>query len=403
MAEVSYELHMANERLLARRAAVQREQTRPNPSAAPVWECPAAIVPERPERVESAVQSKLLEAADENTPPPCAALTEITLSPTLAAAFLQQKVTALARVWLLLRCLDEAGRGWLEAAEVRELLAGQDSPYRVCKARHLRTLLAEGDGRFWVRDGQRIWLCSMARVAAGLGVEWVSGRPVVLPPAVLTGPIGDFRAHLYAAFHSGRAWASTPHTSGRSAGGRSLSNVEGPVSRATLGTASGVSRRTQQAYEQRAGVVVRANYALGRRWEAGAVQERCWDKRTAVFPFRDIKGKQGPPGREYIAWQMPNSYEGPHERRPKSQNRRLNRKLADLCRKRDTGNGQRTGKAGQAGALPAPACMAPPRLYFENGAALSKAVNRRRVDAGCWPGRKRQNGRPRFWFWLEVK
>jgi hypothetical protein len=412
MGDVSYELYMANKRLLERRTAVEKERARLNGPPALAWgqverpqeaqSQPAVVIPERPGRLEPA---RLTE-------PAVSPLTEITLSPTLASAFLQYKVTAPARVWLLLRCLDGAGRGWLDVAEVRRQLTTNGSSYRVCDARHLRTLLREGDGRFWQRDGfgklnhrdgnsERIWLRSTAKVAARLGVERVRGRPVVLPLAVLTGSIGDFRAHLYAAFHSGR-------DSTGSAGG------ERPVSRATMSQVSGVSRRTQQAYEKRAGVEVRPNYALGERMETAAMQERCWQKGTAVFPFRDVKGKRGRPGGEYSAWQMPNSYEGPHQTRPKSHNRRLNRKLADLCRKRDMGNGRSSagsaltgggGGGGRCGATHAGACNAPVRLYFENGAAIGKAINRRWVDEGYWPGFGRfgrRPGRPRLWFWVGI-
>ena len=77
----------------------------------------------------------------------------------------------------------------------------------------------------------------------------LAGKPVALPLAVLLGPIGDVRAHLYASFHSSRT--KTERTG-------SASSL---ISRATLTDLSGVSPRTQQAYEKKAGVTVKRNLA----------------------------------------------------------------------------------------------------------------------------------------------
>jgi hypothetical protein len=299
----------------------------------------------------------------------------VALYPSLALALLKGKETAAGRVWLLLRYLDREGRGWLAAAEVRAALAGPESPLRICGRRQLRTLLEKGDGRFWQRDKQRIWLRSLPKVADALAAGRFSGSRVELPLAVLLAPIGDFRAHLYATFHSSRA-------STGSAGG----SQGGPVARAALQELSGAGRRTQQAYEKRAGVRVRPNFAIGERAGPDALQEWGWEKGTAVFVFRDYKGRHGRAGAEYVAWQLPNSYEGPHPLRSKSGRRYLNRQLADLRMRRDTGNGRETemddGRTG------------PERLYFKDGAGAAKAFNRNPAQGIYW------RGRPGMWYWL---
>ena len=74
------------------------------------------------------------------------------------------------------------------------------------------------------------------------------GKPVALPVAVLLGPIGAVRAHLYA---SGRT--KTERTGSASS----------PISRATLADLSGVSSRTLHSYEKKDGVAVRRNLAVG--------------------------------------------------------------------------------------------------------------------------------------------
>ena len=58
------------------------------------------------------------------------------------------------------------------------------------------------------------------------------------------------------------------------------------------------------------------------------------------FKLVDYKGQQGAKGRTYHAWHLPNSYRGPHARLGRGRQRRLNRKLVDLRRQGDAGNGR---------------------------------------------------------------
>jgi len=208
---------------------------------------------------------------------------------------LGREMAASGRIWLLLRYLDEDGRGWLYVDQVQERLCGKESDLRVCGRRQLRNLLRQGQGVFWQRDKERLWLKSAARVATALGVERLRGRPVSLPLPVLLGGIGQVRAHFYASFHSGRT-ANEKEKAG------------GPINRATLEKITHVPARTQRLYDQRAGVQSQANMAIGERLNQKNLQERAWRHGRAAFLFVDSEGRQGPPGGRYVAWRLPNSY-----------------------------------------------------------------------------------------------
>jgi hypothetical protein len=129
----------------------------------------------------------------------------VKLYPDIGLAMLRRELTAPGRLWLLLRLLDREGEGRLRIVVVEEAITNPDSPHRLCGQRQLRNLLKAGEGLFWTRDREWLWLRSAAKVAYGLGATRLTGRPVALPLSVLLGGIGDFRAQLYAAFHSGRA------------------------------------------------------------------------------------------------------------------------------------------------------------------------------------------------------
>jgi hypothetical protein len=307
----------------------------------------------------------------------------ITVYPDLALAILRQGRSAAGRVWLLLRHLDREGRGWLPLEEIRRQLAGanspsatRSSPLRICGRRQLRNLLQQGRGHFWDLDPDRLWLKSAAKVALALGVRRLSGRPVALPIKVLLGGIGQVRAHLYATFHSGR-------------------DQDNPISRRTLEKITHVPARTQRAYDRVAGVINRANIALGQFYASSTkivfsnhYQERAWRHGRAVFTFVDHRGQQGPAGRRYLAWRLPNSYQGPHQQRPKGRQKKINRQI-DLVTKRAQGNG-----------LPARGrFMAAPLLFHPDGRSAAWAATRISQDANAdlyWP-QPRSTGKHRLW------
>ena len=256
---------------------------------------------------------------------------------------LREKKAASGRIWLLLRLIDNKGQGWVELEAARKHLASQNSSLHICGPRQFRNLLIQGEGIFWEKRDQRLWLRSVPKVAAALGVQRLDGRPIALPRTILTQSIGKVRAHLYAAFHSGRKKAN-------------------PISRAALTRISEVSPRTQQNYERRAGVRKQRNFATGARLTSDSAQEQAWQKGPACFPWHDHKGTHGSTTATFLAWQLPNSYNGPHEQRPNGNRKRFNRQLADLSTKGMTGNGR-------------PAVEFKAKRYCDNAKAAAQSAN----------------------------
>lgn len=308
--------------------------TAPAPSA-------TAPVPTLP-----APQSQPIDTSD-TQPPASPRPPTCSLHPDIALALLRQGKVAVGRLWLLLRWLDENGRGWLLRADMEAALTADDAPTRLCSPRYLRQLLAQGDGLFWEQntagiDGGRqvVWLRSQAKVAAGLGLARLHGRAVALPTHLLWQPIGEVRAHFYASFHSSRGEAASP------------------IARDTLHDLSGASPRTQQTYEKRARVRVQGCVAIGAAVTASTdPQAHAWQHGRASFTWTDRHGQQGKPGRTYQARRLPNCYIGPHlcvGGKP----RRLNHQLAVLRHQGDAGNDQQGNGR---------------RRYHTNGAAAARA------------------------------
>ena len=123
---------------------------------------------------------------------------------------------------------------------------------------------------------------------------------------------------------------------------------------------SGVAERTQRVYDRLAQVQRQRNLAVGERYSQDAIQERAWAKGRAVFYFVDTKGLQGRAGRDYIAWNLSNSYQAAYQRRSRGSRKRLNRKLADLVNKGIPGNDDKAVE----------------KLFFSNGALAAKRYNR---------------------------
>ena len=265
----------------------------------------------------------------------------VVVHPTMLLAMLKQNLEAPGRVYFLLRALDTDGRGWLEIDHIRRLLTQKDSSWRICGWRRLRQLLREGEEVFWSRDDRdRLWLHGAHKIAHTLDCKRLVGFPILLPVSSLLGGIQAVRAAFYAAFHGGR------HSS--------------PISRQTLRVVSGVAERTQRVYDRLAQVQRQRNLAVGERYSQDAIQERAWAKGRAVFYFVDTKGLQGRAGRDYIAWNLPNSYQAAYQRRSRGSRKRLNRKLADLVNKGIPGNDDKAVE----------------KLFFSNGALAAKRYNR---------------------------
>lgn len=299
-------------------------------------------------------------------PEPLHSQGSVKLYPDIGVGMLRQEQAAAGRIWLLARYLDREGRGWLRIANLRHTLTHKKSALRTCGWRQLRNLLRQGEGIFWARDKDRVWLRSAAKVAAALGVSGLTGRPVAVPVQALTESIGTVRAHLYAGFHSGREREERYK----------------PIARDTLAQLTGVGRRSQIIYEQEAGIDVQHNFAVGEPVTAeAAVQERAWRNGQATFVLYDDKGQQGRPGREYVAWQLPNTYGGCHQRCRKGKQQQINRELAGLVEKGGPGNGEETIE----------------KRYFPNGKLAAAAATRHPGRDIYWRRRRVRSGRYDVW------
>jgi len=279
----------------------------------------------------------------------------VKLYPHIGLGMLLQEKTASGRLWLMLHHLDVAGCGQLRIDTIRTTLTVKAAPMRLCGKRQLRNLLRDGEGVYWTRDKERVWLHSAARVAHGLGVARLTGRPVSVPVSALLAGIGSFRAHLYAAFHSGRT---------KQDGGK-RDHQPMPIARGTLTQLSGVGQSSQRTYEAKTNVTIQTNYAIGEVAGEDQWESRAWAQGRAVFELKDYRGEQGKKGTTYLAWQLPNSYTGKQQQRPLGRQKRINRTLRDLVMKGMPGNG------GQANDVDKPK-----KTYYPNGKLAATAHGR---------------------------
>ena len=262
--------------------------------------------------------------------------------PSIGVGALKTEQASFYRVWLMCRYLDEPGRGWLLIQDVREQLTDNESSLRLFGWRRLRQVLGRGHGRFWKWDkgNGRVWLFGAARVAANLEVIRLTGKPVLLPVTAVI-KIGAFKAHLYAAWHSGR-------------------KATNPISRQVQKSITGITERTQRHYCCVAKIRRQANIAIGRKSTPEEVEKQSWHRGRAIFQFTDHQGQHGCKGCKYVAWHLPNSYIGPHQQTANGRIRKINQKLSDLVKIGTQGNEQKEVE----------------KLYHANGSKATQALNR---------------------------
>jgi hypothetical protein len=302
---------------------------------------------------------------------------QVKLFPDIALGMLGKKVVAPGRLWLLLQHVDSAGSGRLSLPTAREILTDKESSLRICGRRQLRKLLAQGEGLFWTKDGNRVWLRSVAKVAAALGVARLQSRPVSLPVTVLLQGIGGVRAHFFASFHSGRQGNLA-----KECGLKGERTDPRPISRATLQKITHVKPRTQRHYEGRAAVCHRRNYAIIQQSNTADIQRQAWRRGRAWFRYTDYRGRHGLKGRIYSAWQLPNSYWGPHEPLPSGRRKKINREIVDLFMKGMTGNGNFLNDKGESSS------DFPTRRFYKSGATAASRYNRGSDNDIYWRSRR---------------
>lgn len=272
--------------------------------------------------------------------------------PSLGIQAIRQKQVPHYQVWLSCRRLDVDGKGWLQLNAMRHQLTKQDSENRLFGWRRLRQILHQGNGRFWQWDQHngRLWLYSAIKIGQALGCTKLCGTPVYIRLHALTNGIGTFKAHLYSAWHSGRA-----------------SNK--PISRQTLQKITAVPERTQRHYEKQTKTKVKANLAIGATYSPESIEQHTWQRGGAVFKFVDKNGRFGHKQTTYLAWQLPNSYIGPHEQAAYGRQKRINHQLTDLVHEGAQGNGELKIK----------------RLYFDHGKDAAKTTDRQFGKTTYWP------------------
>ncbi len=322
------------------RAAARRRRSTPSPAdEKPAWSTPTAPCPPR------------ANAPDERSESNFSADGRISLAPSLGLAILRHNQAAAARLWLLLRALDQQGRGAISREHAHSAFTDKTSALHICGRRHLRNLLNAGSGLFWEVDDRMIWLRSAVHVARSLGVAHFRGQDVALPVKALTGGIGAVRANLFASFHSGR--------------------TAKPIARKTLARKCGVAPRTQRRYDRLSGVSKQRNFARGPQLGSEEAEEQAVYQGAASFTWRERRRGNDDHNRRFLAWQLPNSYQGPHARLGRGRQKRHNKALADLLNIGTAGNdlGQHDDLA---------------KRYFADARAAVRAVDKP-AHAVYWP------------------
>ena len=235
-----------------------------------------------------------------------------TVYPSLAAAFLSSDLSAVGRLWVLLRAWDDRGRGLYDLDQIYRTFGGNDSPWHIGGRRRVQQLVKQGAGIFWTlrnpkpaRRGRfggftALQMTGPAGVALALGVGHLAGSPVAVPVTDLLGGMHRVNAALFSAAVTLR---------NRRKGAR-------PVTRETLAGMTGAAASTQRTYTRTASIEARPNYVT---LSSGDVD------RPGVFIYRGRV--EGRPGRAILARRLPNSYDPQLTARPRGRVKKVNRIL----------------------------------------------------------------------------
>ena len=240
--------------------------------------------------------------------------------PTLLNAAHKANQTPAMRVYLLIRAMDQAGRGWVDIGDMRRLFTGKRSQWRIYKSeRGLRGILAQGEGIFWNRTDDRLWLHMPARIAQALGCGRLVGLPVAMPVRSLLANIGLVRAHFFASYESGR-------------------RSENPISQAALADITGVSIKSQYNYNQLLKRRSRQNNVVtGLDYNHENIYALSKKHNRPIACFKDWLGKRGPAGAKYCQYRIADSRQSIHTQAPKGRTQKINRKI-DLVSILEQGN-----------------------------------------------------------------
>ena len=308
----------------------------------------------------------------------------VRIAPDLVLYAAQCGDFAPARLYLVAAALDPAGRRLLDLDPLAALLTDKRSAWYLYGRRRLATVLRAGEGVYWQREkgpaGRlRLRLRSRARLVAHYGIT-LTGHEVIMPAALLLAEAKDHGrareagalAAVYAAAHAGRRAA-------------------GPISRAKIAAAMGLSRWRQRRYERRRGIASRKQIAI----DGGFSDHRLASlrhERIAAWRHVDRRGLFGRRGAVYVGRQLPNTYKaGSQYARVKStRGRRRINAAARLSNTRDTGRQPYA------------------RVFFDDLRSAGKAASREagRVDArpvyARQPGRAGARSPVRVGVWVDL-
>lgn len=266
------------------------------------------------------------------------------VDPELARLAIVLHLAAQLRIWLVAREVDRdswSGRGWLARDELRRTLQQQGIRY---SKRHIRRLLAEGEGLFFNLDGERVYL---------RGYRYVSEHLTeAAPPETRATNLPGARAVYVMAQGSLQAWQERLYLSWLYS--RAAATIPAPtlmISREVLALLFGRSQDTLRRWEERLirqrKLEVKENFAQSR------------DRRDA--PAHAVEYLAETPQGDEIRWrwQLPNTYviRGVREHAHRGQGRKVRRAVQAV--------NQPAQKAGRVA-----------RIYYADCKAVHKARRR---------------------------
>lgn len=221
----------------------------------------------------------------------------------LLVAIQRERLERPGQLWLIMRGLDTAGRGWLPIQRLYDLeLSGRANVRRIVRQGIEAGLL--------YRNGQWLGYVSEAKLTAALGVNRL-GKAITIPLSTLTEAhtAKQCRAIFHDAFHSGRG-----------------DGIGKPIGRKTVRAITGRCPNTQRSYERIQGMKSKPQ-----------VQIHSRDNDQTYHRLR--YGEDGQPGRRvyrangYILERLPNSYQGSFQTAAKSRRSLVEGRALDPLRK----------------------------------------------------------------------
>lgn len=251
------------------------------------------------------------------------------LHPKIQAEFKKQELDNLSRLWFVLRGLDTEGRGAFRVRDIYQIVCDKENEYYMFTRRQLRRVLSQGDGLTWtIKRGKHdqlsmLYLRGIVFVCEFLGLD-DPGAAALVPIEDLTNSVKSSRRAALAATHATRK------------------HKHNPISRETVDELTGIKPRTQINLENDKQLKHSKNYAIGHGTTVKSIHKRSKEKafsegRRGVFTLFDPTGLHGKKGREYVAWQLPNSYQTIYKRATSGRRRKIKRAIGTLVNKEKRG------------------------------------------------------------------